>query len=272
VASGSFSAPDHEYPAHLVLTLTATDANGASASTSLQLQPETVFLSFATQPTGLQLAVNSLVSTTPFDRQVIKGSLNSISAPSPQALGSTTYQFTGWSDGGAASHTITANAAATYTATFSATGTTTTILPVADAEIWSNKPTKNFGALTTLSVRSSTHRSYLRFAVPVLGGTPTRATLRLFVVDASSAGGSLFSVGDGWTETGITWNNAPPISGSPVGTAGAAVVGTWVEFDVTSLIASGTSISFALSGGSTNAVDYSSRTGTQAPQLVITTP
>ena len=77
VASESFFGPDHEYPAHLELTLTATDAQGASASTTRELHPETVLLSFATAPSGLQLAVNATASTAPFTREVIKGSLNS---------------------------------------------------------------------------------------------------------------------------------------------------------------------------------------------------
>ena len=271
MASDSFFAPDHEYPAHLELTLTATDAQGASASTTRELHPETVILSFATAPTGLELGVNATTSTAPFTREVIKGSLNSLSASSPQTLGSTTYKFTGWSDGGAASHIVTANAAATYTATFTATGGSTTLAPVADAEIRSNKPTKNFGTLPTLAVRNGALRSYLRFNVPTLSGTVTAAKLRLFVADASTAGGSVFTVGNNWTETGITWNNAPPISGNPLGTAGAVAMGTWVEFDVTSAITSGTPVSFAVSGGNANAVEYSSRSGTQAPQLVITT-
>jgi hypothetical protein len=271
VASGSFFGPDHEYPAHLDLTLTATDAQGASASTTRELDPKTVILSFATAPTGLELGVNAATGTAPFTREVIKGSLNSLSASSPQTLGSTTYQFAGWSDGGGASHTVTANAAATYTATFSATGSSTTLVPVADAEIRSNQPTKNFGALPTLAIRNGAQRSYLRFNVPTLNGTVTGARLRLFVTNASTAGGSVFIVGNGWTETGITWNNAPPISGNSLGTAGAATIGTWVEFNVTSAVASGNPVSFAVSGGSTNAVEYSSRSGTQAPQLVITT-
>jgi len=271
VASGSFFGPDHEYPAHLDLTLTATDAQGASASVTRSLDPKTVVLSFATNPTGLQVAVNSSTSTAPFTREVIKGSLNTLSAPSPQTIGSTTYSFSGWSDGGAATHTITAGAAASYTATFVPTGNSTTVVPIGDAEIRSNKPTKNFGSLSTLSVRSGTLRSYLRFTVPTLSGTVTAARLRLFVVEAGTAGGSIFSVGNGWTETGITWNNAPPITGNPLATAGAAVVGTWVEFDVKPAVSSGAQVNLALSGGNTNAIDYSSRTGSQAPQLVITT-
>ena len=48
VATGSFSAPDHEYPSWLELVLTATDSGGLTGSTSVRLDPKTVTLSFAT--------------------------------------------------------------------------------------------------------------------------------------------------------------------------------------------------------------------------------
>jgi glucose/arabinose dehydrogenase/chitodextrinase len=118
VASGSFGAPDHEYPAYLELTLTATDSGGLTDTETLRLDPRTVVLTFQTSPSGLQLAVGSSSSTATFTREVIVGSNNSVSAPSPQTLGGTVYTFVSWSDGGAAAHNIVANAAATYTATF----------------------------------------------------------------------------------------------------------------------------------------------------------
>jgi glucose/arabinose dehydrogenase/PKD repeat protein len=119
LASGSFPAPDHEYPASLSLVLTAVDSAGATASTSIQLDPQTVDLRFATVPTGLQLGVGSSTLTAPATRTVIVGSANSVSAPGPQPLGGASYGFDTWSDGGAASHNIVAPATpATYTATF----------------------------------------------------------------------------------------------------------------------------------------------------------
>ena len=110
VASGSFDPPDHEYPSHLELTLTATDSNGVSASVTRTLEPRTVSIGFATVPTGLSLSMDSTSAPAPFSRTVIDGSRNTISAPSSQLKGGTTYAFTGWSDGGAASHDITARA------------------------------------------------------------------------------------------------------------------------------------------------------------------
>ena len=41
-----------------------------------------------------------------------------MSAVTPQTLAAKTYDFGSWSDGGLGTHTVTANAAATYTATY----------------------------------------------------------------------------------------------------------------------------------------------------------
>jgi hypothetical protein len=117
-ASGSFVAPDHEYPSHLDLRLTATDSGGLSNTTSVRLDPRTVDLTFQTSPAGLTLAVGSTSQTAPFPRTAILGSTLSISAPSPQASGGTTYEFVGWSDGGAQTHNIVANASGSYLATY----------------------------------------------------------------------------------------------------------------------------------------------------------
>ncbi|MGH3126780.1 MAG: PQQ-dependent sugar dehydrogenase [Gaiellaceae bacterium] len=121
VTSGSFVAPDHEYPSQLELRLTVSDAGGLTGQETRQLDPRTVVLSFQTSPTGLQLTVGSSSGTAPFSRTVIEGSTNSVSAPSPQTVSGTTYGFVSWSNGGSATHTLTANASATYTATYQVT-------------------------------------------------------------------------------------------------------------------------------------------------------
>ena len=119
-ASGSFVAPDHEYPSHLELQLTARDSTGLTDTKSVLVFPQTVLLSFQTNPTGLQLAVGSTSQAAPFTRTVILGSTNTISGTTPQTLNGTAYTFVSWSDGGAQSHNIVANAPTTYTATYEA--------------------------------------------------------------------------------------------------------------------------------------------------------
>ena len=121
VANGTFTAPDHEYPSYLELRLTATDSDGLKDTKSVRLDPQAVELSFRSNPAGLKLMVGGTESTTPFSRTAIVGSKNSLSAPSPQTLGGTTYNFASWSDGGEQSHDIVApGAATTYTATYAA--------------------------------------------------------------------------------------------------------------------------------------------------------
>jgi glucose/arabinose dehydrogenase len=122
VASGTFTAPDHEYPCWLEVQLTAADSGGLTSTTSVRLDPKTVVLTFKTNPGGLvisDLVVNEAPRTTPFSVTVVVGSANSVSAPSPQQFNKSTYYFTSWSDGGPQSHTITAPAVnTTYTATY----------------------------------------------------------------------------------------------------------------------------------------------------------
>jgi PKD repeat protein len=119
VASGSFVAPDHEYPSHIELRLTATDSGGLTDTESVRLDPKVVTLEFLTKPKGLRLVVGSSKSKIPFSRTVIAGSTNSVSAPSPQRKRGERYRFRHWSDGGAQTHDIVApDSDTTYTATY----------------------------------------------------------------------------------------------------------------------------------------------------------
>jgi len=125
VASGSFTAPDHEYQSNLELVLTVTDSGGLTSTARVTLQPQTVNLTFTTSPSGLQLVLNGGSAVTPFTRTVIAGSSNTISAPSPQTLNGADYAFASWSDGGAQTHVISASSPTTYNAVYLAPPTNT---------------------------------------------------------------------------------------------------------------------------------------------------
>jgi hypothetical protein len=119
VASGSFTGPDHEYPSHLELKLTATDSSGLTDTKSVLLNPKTVSLGLQSNPSGLQLVLGSGSDTTPFNKTVMIGSFNTVSAPLSQTVGPTTYQFGYWSTQEAQTHDLTApETPATYTATY----------------------------------------------------------------------------------------------------------------------------------------------------------
>jgi glucose/arabinose dehydrogenase/PKD repeat protein len=121
VRSGSFAAPDHEYPSHLELRLTVTDSGGLQDSASVLLQPRTVDLTLAASVPGIVLTLGGASGPAPFTETVIEGSEQTLSAPAAQVLGGVRYAFLSWSDGGARTHTVTADDPATYTARYAAT-------------------------------------------------------------------------------------------------------------------------------------------------------
>jgi PKD repeat protein len=114
----SFTTPDHEYPSHLELRLTATDSGGLTDTDSIQLDPKTVTVTLNSSPGGFALVLNGSQAATPFTRTLIQGSQNTISAPSPQTKGKKAWVFKAWSDGGGQTHPVTANSSTTYTATY----------------------------------------------------------------------------------------------------------------------------------------------------------
>ncbi|MGH7455126.1 MAG: DUF7594 domain-containing protein, partial [bacterium] len=74
-----------------------------------------------------------------------------------------------------------------------------------------------------------------------------------------------------WDELGLNWSNAPAISGTPLSVAGPASPNTWVELDVSSAISGDGVYAFGMNSGSANSVIYSTKEGTNPPQLVIAT-
>ncbi len=157
-------------------------------------------------------------------------------------------------------------------------GPAVTFTPVADAHVRGSSPSSNYGSLTTMRVRSSpAFTSYLKFTVSGLSGAVESAKVRLYVTDPSPDGGSLSSVSndyDGtstpWTETGLTWNNAPTIAGTTLASAVATTTGAWVELDVTGTVTGDGTYSFALESQSTDRAEFSTKEGANDPQLVLT--
>src|SRR5690606_34815436 len=195
--------------------------------------------------------------------------------------------------GGSQPPTVTATATTTTptatptTTTPTATATTTgtpgpvmTFSPTDDSWVRSTSPSSNYGSQDTVRVRltaSETINTYLKFNLSGITGPVQGAKLRLFVADDSPSGGSIYLVSNNlagsstpWTESTIRWNNAPPVSGTPLDTAGTATTGTWVEFDVSAAITGNGIYSFAIANGSTNSVLYNSKeAASNRPELVI---
>lgn len=150
-----------------------------------------------------------------------------------------------------------------------------TFTPDADADVGDARPTTNYGRATTLRVRQgsstqTTHHSYLKFTVTGLDSPVQSVKLRLYVTDASDDGGKVYAVSNDWTESGITWNTAPALAGSPLAAANTTTLGGWLELDVTPAITGNGTYSFGLASASANLAAYSSREGGHPPQLVVT--
>jgi glucose/arabinose dehydrogenase len=103
--------------------LRATNSAGLTGEQYVDILPRVVTLTLATNPSGLGLTLDGQPQTAPVTVQSVVGVTRTIGATSPQAG----YTFTGWSDGGVQTHTIsTPTVNTTYTAVFSGSGGTPT--------------------------------------------------------------------------------------------------------------------------------------------------
>jgi glucose/arabinose dehydrogenase len=118
VSGGSFVAPDHDYPSHIEISLTATDARGLTATKSVSIDPHPVQLELESDPAGIQLSAGETSDAAPFPLTVIEGANVLLSAPAMAEIEGVTYTWKEWSDGGARAHSVKANTASTYTAVY----------------------------------------------------------------------------------------------------------------------------------------------------------
>ncbi|HKQ52446.1 MAG TPA: PQQ-dependent sugar dehydrogenase, partial [Pyrinomonadaceae bacterium] len=120
--SGSFTIPVvGETSANVFyrITLTVKDSAGLTHTSTRDVLPRKVTLTFASNPAGLQLKLDGRPFTAPMSVESVVGMRHSIYAITPQAAGDVYYQFTSWSDGGGVLHYVYTPASdATYTATY----------------------------------------------------------------------------------------------------------------------------------------------------------
>ncbi|HEX6456732.1 MAG TPA: PQQ-dependent sugar dehydrogenase [Solirubrobacterales bacterium] len=108
--SGSFVAPPHEFPSHLKLEFTATDSRGMSDTKTVEIYPRTVEVSVESDPAGVPLGIEGVVSDKPSSATTIAGGTVTVSAPEAATVGGEEYEFSAWSDGKARVHEVTSSA------------------------------------------------------------------------------------------------------------------------------------------------------------------
>jgi CSLREA domain-containing protein len=159
---------------------------------------------------------------------------------------------------------------------------TTTFTAIEDARNSWDEPTTNFGsAKVLLADQSPLHYSITKFHVTGLAGPIVKVTLRLFVVDASQSGPSVAANYNGWSESTITWEDNPPRPDGtetfgpftgPFGGGEVLTKGTWATWDVTpSMVGNGTYTFLIDAPATTAGAGFSSREGSNPPQLLIET-
>jgi len=152
-----------------------------------------------------------------------------------------------------------------------------TLSVYADAHVVATAPTVSHGASPTMEVDlSPASQTYLKFALPTLPGTVTSARLRLYALDGSSNGPTVYDppgVRD-WNES-VTWNTRPDCCEYwAVASAGPVASGSWMELDVTRVHFYGNGvINLYLAADSTDGITLASSEHPDPalrPQLILT--
>ena len=165
----------------------------------------------------------------------------------------------------------------TPTATTGGPGNTLTFTPVADARVAQATPTTNYGAQTNLqagAASGSAQNSYLRFTLSGISGPIQSVKLRVYcTTNATNNGPAVYLADNNWIETGtngITWNTQPALLSGAFDNKGAIALSSWVEYDVTALVAGDGTYTFALVADGSDGVTFASREGTPPPEVVVT--
>ncbi|MGB8932523.1 MAG: DNRLRE domain-containing protein, partial [Anaeromyxobacteraceae bacterium] len=151
--------------------------------------------------------------------------------------------------------------------------TSLTFIAEADAQVSEANPSTNYGNSTYLQVDGAADpevEGFIRFTVTGLSGTVQNAKLRVYdTTNASNNGPAVYATGTSWTETALTWKTRPARTSAELDNKGSISTNTWVEYDVTSQVIGNGTFSFVLAADSNDAATFSSRQGSQPPQLVI---
>ena len=150
-----------------------------------------------------------------------------------------------------------------------AAGATLTFTSTADSYVSSAAKTTNYGSASTLLFGASpSQHAYLMFNVTGTGSI-TNATLRIWAT-AAGTGASVHATTSGWTESGLNYTNAPAY-GATLSTVSGFAAGSWLTYNVTSLVTANGLVAFMYTSASSTPLSIAAREDVaHAPQLVVT--
>jgi hypothetical protein len=153
--------------------------------------------------------------------------------------------------------------------------TTVSFAPTDDTYANAEFPSATHGSEISMRVDGNpVRRAYVRFNVSGLTAPVTRATLRIYARTSQTLGYDVRSVSStGWSESTLTYTNAPAPSTVVTASSGPVTGGTWKALDVTRLVAGNGAVAFALTTASETNLPLATKEGgaATAPQLVVET-
>jgi hypothetical protein len=147
----------------------------------------------------------------------------------------------------------------------------TTFVSFGDSYVRATEPRGNFGKNTELRVDGEPPaRAYLQFQPFGISGKIVSATLRFYPLSTSTDGFQVRSTSGSWSETRITFDNAPAV-GKVIGLSGSLSKDHWRSIDVKQLVRSPTAtVRMALVALGPTEIALASREMTnRAPQLIV---
>lgn len=100
------TAPDHEYPSHLLIRLSAVDRRGLATIVERPVHPRTVDVRLESVPAGASLTIGTTERPTPFEERLLAGGAATVSAPRTALFAGVRHRFSSWSDGGERTHLV----------------------------------------------------------------------------------------------------------------------------------------------------------------------
>jgi glucose/arabinose dehydrogenase/PKD repeat protein len=117
------ASSDHDADSHYEVELSATDSGGLTARKTVAINPETTTVHLRSEPSGAPVSYGGRQLATPQDLTTAIGFQTTISVPASFQQNGQTFDFVGWSDGGARVHEYTVPpGGGTLTATFEGSG------------------------------------------------------------------------------------------------------------------------------------------------------
>ena len=260
---------------YLLVSLTATDETGLSETVRRNILPDTVQLTFESDPAGMTLYVEGQPFKTPAVITSWAGNPLDLSAPDQIDIRRVSHvTWSSWSVPGSSSFQfITPCRRRDGNREFDLV-TGPAFAAVADARVRESKPTTNEGKVTGLTTLGGTSdlESYLRFNVSGVTGNVVSATLYVYAYDGTVNGPKVYRTFSTWEETTITWSNRPRTTGGALDDVGEVRKRSWVAIDVTAAITGNGSFNFLLRTTSTDGMSvYSRESSSNQPRLVVAT-